>query len=129
MVHLFRGRLYGTGRQNFIFGPWSETTSGKWAKVLQDGQSLEVPRPPSRDAIAIINPENMLLATDKKASMIQGIVTRLVLEKPTQEIIIIVQAENQALTARVSPEKAHEHALYPGQKIQLYYEPEDIIWY
>ena len=127
--HLFRGRLYGTGRQNFIFGPWLEPTPGKWAKVLQDGQSLEVPRPPSDDAIAIINPENMLLTTDKKASMIQGIVTRLVLEKQTQEIIIIVQAANQALTARVSPEKAHEHALYPGQKIQLYYEPEDIIWY
>jgi len=129
VVHLFRGRLYGTGRQNFIFGPWSEPTPGKWAKVLQDGQSLEVPGPPSDDAIAIINPENMLLTTDKKVSMIQGIVTRLVLEKQTQEIIIIVQAANQALTARVSPEKAHEHALYPGQKIQLYYEPEDIIWY
>jgi tungstate transport system ATP-binding protein len=129
VVHLFRGRIFGSGRQNFIFGPWTQPTSGKWAKALQDGQSFEVPRPPSEDAIAIINPENIRLAKDKKACMIQGIVTRLVLEKHTQEIIIIVQTANQAISARVSPENTHEFALYPGQKIQLYYKPEDIIWY
>jgi tungstate transport system ATP-binding protein len=129
VVHLFMGRIFGSGRQNFIFGPWTQPTSGKWAKALQDGQSFEVPRPPSEDAIAIINPENIRLAKDKKACMIQGIVTRLVLEKHTQEIIIIVQTANQAISAMVSPENTHEFALYPGQKIQLYYKPEDIIWY
>ena len=129
VVHLFRGRLFGTGRQNFIFGPWSEPTPGKWVKALQDGQALEVPCPPSEDAIAIINPKNMLPATDKKACMIEGIVTRLVLEKHTQEIIIIVQVANQAITAKLSPENAHSRTLYPGQKIRLSYLPEDITWY
>ena len=129
VVHLFRGRLFGTGRQNFIFGPWSEPTPGKWVKELQDGQVLEVPCPPSEDAIAIINPKNMLPATDKKACMIEGIVTRLVLEKHTQEIIIIVQVANQAITAKLSPENAHSRTLYPGQKIRLSYLPEDITWY
>ena len=129
VVHLFRGRFFGTGRQNFIFGPWSESTPGKWVKKLQDGQTLEVPRPPSKDALAIINPENMRLSPDKKACMIQGIVTRLVLEKHTQEIIIIVQVANQAITARLSPENAQRHTLYPGQKIGLSYLPEDIAWY
>jgi tungstate transport system ATP-binding protein len=129
VVHLFRGRFFGAGRQNFIFGPWSEPTSGKWVKELQDGQALEVPCPPSDDAIAIINPEKMLPATDKKTCSIEGIITRLVLEKHTQEIIIIVQAANQAITARLSPENARGHALYPGQKIRLSYLPEDIIWY
>ena len=129
VVHLFRGRFFGTGRQNFIFGPWSESTPGKWVKKLQDGQTLEVPRPPSKDALAIINPENMRLSPDKKACMIQGIVTRLVLEKHTQEIIIIVQVANQAITARLSPENAQRHTLYPGQKIRLSYLPEDIAWY
>ena len=61
--------------------------------------------------------------------MIEGIVTRLVLEKHTQEIIIIVQAANQAITARLSRENAHGQNLYPGQKIRLCYLPEDITWY
>jgi tungstate transport system ATP-binding protein len=129
VTHLFRGRFFGTGRQNFIFGPWSESTPGKWVKKLQDGQSLRVPCPPSKDAIAIINPENMRLTTDKKACMIQGIVTRLVLEKHTREIIIIVQAANQAVTARLSPQNAHEYALNPGQQIRLSYLLEDVTWY
>lgn len=129
VVHLFRGRFFGSGRQNFIFGPWTEAAPGKWVKSLQDGQSLEVPCPPSKDAIAIIKPENMLLSTNKKACMLQGTVTRLVLEKHTREIIIIVQAANQAITARLSPENAPKHTLYPGQEIRLYYVPEDIIWY
>lgn len=129
VAHLFRGRFFGTGRQNFIFGPWSEPTPGKWVKKLQDGQSLEVPRPPSDDAIAIINPENMRLSQDKKVGTVQGIVTRLVLEKHTREIIIIVQAANQAITARLSPENARRHTLYPGQKIRLSYLLEDVSWY
>ena len=129
VAHLFRGRFFGTGRQNFIFGPWSEPAPGKWVKKLQDGQSLEVPCPPSKDAIAIINPENMRLFTDKKACTIQGTVTRLVLEKHTREIIIIVQAANQAITARLSPENTHRHTPYPGQKIRLSYLPEEITWY
>ncbi len=129
VVHLFRGRLFGTGRQNFIFGPWSELSPGKWVKELQDGQTLAVPCPPSQDAIAIIKPEKMLPATDKNTCTINGTVTRLVLEKHTQEIIIIVQAANQAITARMSHENARSHALYPGQKIRLSYLPEDITWY
>ncbi|MBT8373762.1 MAG: energy-coupling factor ABC transporter ATP-binding protein [Deltaproteobacteria bacterium] len=129
VAHLFRGRFFGTGRQNFIFGPWWEPAPGKWVKKLQDGQSLEVPCPPSKDAIAIINPENMLLSTDKKACTIQGTVTRLVLEKHTREIIIIVQAANQAITARLSPKNAHRYTLHPGQKIRLSYLLEDVTWY
>ena len=129
VVHLFRGRLFGTGRQNFIFGPWSESTTGKWVKDLQDGQSLEVPCPPSEDAIAIINPENILPAEKDNTCSIEGIITRLVLEKHTQDIIIIVQAANQAITAKLSSENKQGHALYPGQKIRLSYTPEDITWY
>ena len=129
VVHLFRGRLFGTGRQNFIFGPWSESTTGKWVKDLQDGQSLEVPCPPSEDAIAIINPQNILPAEKDNTCSIEGIITRLVLEKHTQDIIIIVQAANQAITAKLSSENKQGHALYPGQKIRLSYTPEDITWY
>jgi tungstate transport system ATP-binding protein len=129
VTHLFRGRFFGTGRQNFIFGPWSDSTPGKWVKKLQDGQSFEVPCPPSKDAIAIINPANMRLTTDKRACTIQGTVTRLVLEKHTREIIIIAQAANQAITARLSPENAHRYTLHPGQKVKLSYLLEDVSWY
>jgi len=129
VVHLFRGRLFGAGRQNFIFGPWYESAPGKWVKELQDGQTLAVPCPPTEDAIAIINPENMLPTIDKKACTINGTVTRLVLEKQTREMIIIVQAANQAITAKLPPEDARSHALYPGQEIQLSYTLDHVSWY
>ena len=129
VVHLFRGRFFGTGRQNFIFGPWVEQTSGQWVKTLQDGQSLQVPCPPSEEAIAIVDPEKVLPTADKNGCAVEGIVTRLVLEKPARKIIVIVQAANQAIAAKLSPEKAREYALHPGQKIRLSYSPEDITWY
>jgi len=129
VTHLFRGRFFGTGRQNFIFGPWSEPTPGKWVKELQNGQDLEVPCPPSKDAIAIINPESLMPAEREKTCSIEGIITRLVLEKNTQKIIIIVQVANQAITAKLSSENKQGHTLYPGQKIRLSYTPEDITWY
>ena len=102
VVHLFRGRLLGTGRQTFIFGPWSEPRPGQWVKTLRDGQSLEVPPPPAENSIAIIDPENILLTTRKGACSIQGVVTRLVLKSTPRKL-----SSWPRLRIRLSPPSWH----------------------
>jgi tungstate transport system ATP-binding protein len=129
VVHLFRGRLFGSGRQNFIFGPWRKQPDGVWAKELQDGQCLEVPCPPSEDAVAIINPQNLKLTPSENPCAIRGMITRQVLDKNTRDIVFVVQAGNQALTTRLSTEDLRRHGYYPGQNVQLSYLPEEIVWY
>jgi len=129
VTHLFRGRLFGTGRQNFIFGPWQRQKHGSWAKELQDGQYFVVPDPPSSDAVAIVRPEKLKLMSKDPACAVHGRITRLVLDKSSQDILLVTQVGNQALTSKISPEDPRTKALYPGQNIQLAYHPEDVTWY
>ena len=60
LLHLFKGRITGSGRENLFFGPWRPLEHG-WGKTLADGQQLRVPKPPVGDAIAVL--ERVVLAS------------------------------------------------------------------
>jgi tungstate transport system ATP-binding protein len=130
--HLFRGRVFGSGRENFIFGPWQKQNDNRWVKSLLDGQLFVVSKPDTDDGIAIIDPENMLIAA--KASRptectIRGVVTRLVLERGNNHIIAVIQVSNQTFTAKLSRDQARDLNLYPGMNIRLTYDTGDVHWY
>ncbi len=129
VVHLFRGRLFGSGRQNFIFGPWQQQPSGTWAKELQDGQILSVPNPPSENAVAILNPQHIDLLASENACNLSGLITRQLYDKDSRDILLVVQVGNQALTTRISGDSIHKYGYYPGQTVKLSYQPEKITWY
>ncbi len=129
VVHLFRGRLFGSGRQNFIFGPWQQQPNGTWGKELHDGQLLRVPSPPSEDAVAILDPLNLDLIASENACNLSGMITRQLYDKDSQDILLVVQVGNQAMTTRLSGDSIHKKGHYPGQTIKLSYRPEDISWY
>jgi tungstate transport system ATP-binding protein len=129
VVHLFRGRLFGSGRQNFIFGPWQQQPNGAWARELYDGQLLVVTKPPSDNAVAILDPQHLELTTSQKACTLSGMITRQLYDKDSQDILLVVQVANQAVTTRLSGDSIHKNGYYPGQTVKLYYQPEDITWY
>ena len=129
VVHLFRGRLFGSGRQNFIFGPWQQQPDGTWAKELHDGQLLSVPNPPSEDAVAILDPQHLALAPSENACNLSGMITRQLYDKDSQDILLVVQVDNQAVTTRLSGDSIQKNGYFPGQTVALSYQPEDITWY
>ena len=129
VVHLFRGRLFGSGRQNFIFGPWQQQSNGSWAKELHDGQLLLVPEPPNEDAVAILDPQHFNLDETENTCNLSGMITRQLYDQDSQDILLVVQIGNQALTTRLSGDRIHKNGYYPGQTVKLYYHPEDITWY
>ena len=129
VVHLFRGRLFGSGRQNFIFGPWQQQANGTWAKELHDGQCVLVARPPSEDAVAILDPHHLELVASEKSCSLSGMITRQLYDKDSQDILLVVQVANQAITTRLSGDNIRTNGFYPGQTVKLFYQPEDINWY
>ena len=129
VVHLFRGRLFGSGRQNFIFGPWQQQPNGTWAKELQDGQLLLVPNPPSENAVAILDPQHLDMLTSEKTCILKGMITRQMYDKDSQDILLVVQVSNQAITTRLSGDTIHTNGFYPGQTVKLFYQPDNITWY
>ena len=133
VMHLFKGRLFGTGKENVLFGPWRPHKGGLWEKKLSNGQYIRVSNPPQPDAVAMVDPTSIASASDKKpadagTSMLEGIVSRLTLEKASTEIVVTILIGNLPFTLKLPREKIQQENLYPGQKVKVYYNPHSVKW-
>ena len=131
--HLFKGRLFGSGRENVIFGPWRPHNDSLWEKKLPDGQRLRVSEPPQPDAMALIEPTSITRATDTKpddsgVNVLEGIVSRLTLEKTRAEIVATILIGNLPFTLKLSRQKIQQENLYPGRRVKLHYSPNSVKW-
>ena len=133
VMHMFKGRLFGTGKENIVFGPWSRLGDGLWEKKLPDGQSIRLYGSPRPDAVAVLAPSDLTngpdsLSADSGAHSLDGIVSRLTLEKNSTDILATILVGNLPLTLKISPQKIKQKNLYPGQKVTLNYEPNSVKW-
>jgi tungstate transport system ATP-binding protein len=131
ILHIFKGRIFGTGRETIIFGPWQELESGKWGKHLSDKQQLQVPVPPNPDAAAIIG----VLSAFEDASavggddiVLRGIVSRLSLERNTGQVFATINVGNQPFTVGLTPQQTKKRTLFPGKTISIRYRLDQIKW-
>ena len=131
--HLFKGRLFGTGKENVIFGPWHQGKCNLWEKRLPDGQRIRVSEPPEPDAVAIVELTSIAGASGTKlaeadANILQGMVSRLALEKTSAKIVATILIGTLPFTLNLSRQQIQQEDLYPGQKVRLNYNPYSIKW-
>ena len=131
ILHLFKGRIFGTGRETIIFGPWQELGAGKWGKILSDKQQLCVPAPPDLEAAAVID---VLAATEDSSIVagedivLRGMVSRLSLERKTGQLFATILVGDLPFTVRLTPQQNQAHAIFPGQTISIRYRFDQIKW-
>ena len=131
VLHLFKGKILGKGRETVIFGPWHELESGHWGKVLPDAQLLRVPAPPDPEAPALIN----LLPTGTEPvgetdamNVIRGTVSRLSLEKKTGHVFATVLVGGHPFTMRMTTNQREQQNIYPGDTIAVHYRIDRVTW-
>ena len=131
VLHLFRGKIFGKGRETVIFGPWHELSAGQWGKVLPDAQLLRVPPPPNPDAPALID----LLPAGKEytgetddLNVLKGTVSRLSLEKKTGHVFATVLVGGHPFTLRMARDQKERQSIYPGDTIQVHYRIDHVTW-
>jgi tungstate transport system ATP-binding protein len=134
VVHLVRGRLMGTGRENIIFGPWQPGGDGLWWKVLSDGQRIVVHQPPEILSAAVIDqatvtPVDQLVVDGDHRVRLSGLITRLALEKASGDIIGSVLVANLPFTTSLTEKEVHELELYPGRRVHLLYDLNSVRWF
>ena len=129
--HIFKGKIFGTGRETIIFGPWQEAAPGKWVKILSDGQQMMVPTPPDQEAAAVIEVlsagEDKSTATDENI-VLRGTVSRLSLERKTGQLFATILVGDLPFTVRVSLQQGQAHTVFPGQTIFIRYRLAQIKW-
>ena len=133
VMHLFRGRLIGAGEENVIFGPWHSHKDSLWERKLPDGQRICLPGAPGPDAVALIEPTSITPLTETKrdasgANILEGIVSRLTLEKMSAEIVATILIGNLPFTVKLSTQKIRQENLYPGQSVTLHYSNNSVKW-
>jgi tungstate transport system ATP-binding protein len=131
VLHLFKGRVFGIGHENIVFGPWSEITPGVWGKSFTDHQHLITPRPPNKDMAAIIQRISISTSGEPKdddKQVLRGTVTRLNLAKHTGQLIATILVGDQAFTVQQDLEPAKKQDLFPGRTIYMRYKPSEIKW-
>ncbi len=132
--HLFRGHFFGTGNESILFGPWHPQNDGFWMKPLHDGQCIVVSKPPKKDAVAVITSDHISVDLPgnnnglSRGASLDGIVSRLVLEKCTRQIIAAILVGNIPINTRFSQARVQELNLCPGQEVKLYYDPNSVKW-
>ncbi len=133
VMHLFRGRLIGAGEENVIFGPWHPHKDSLWERKLPDGQRICLRGAPGPDAVALIEPTSITSVSDKKPddsgeNSLEGIVSRLTLEKTSAKIVATILIANLPVAVKLSIQKIRQENLYPGQRVKLYYSPTFVKW-
>ncbi|MGD9877955.1 energy-coupling factor ABC transporter ATP-binding protein [Desulfococcus sp.] len=131
MVHLFKGRISGSGRETLLFGPWQSLGSGKWGKILPDDRRVPVPEPPSPEAVAVIEAMPLDEADPGPGDAdiaLAGIVSRLSLEKKTGEVVATVLVGDLPFTVRITPGRYDTGAIFPGNTLHIQYRIDQIRW-
>ncbi len=135
VLQMFKGKIVGNGMENIIFGPWKQVQSGLYReKLLEDGQIIKVPEPPSSDSAAVIPQSFITLSSHEPAlkqdeHALKGVIAQLSLEPAIKAIMVSIRTGNQTFTLRISQEKAREAALFPGQSVYIAYPLSSVIWH
>ena len=131
ILHLFKGRIFRTGRETIIFGPWQDFGTGKWGKILSDRQQLFVTAPPEQEAAAVID---VLAVSDNGSTnageeiVLSGTVSRLSLERKTGQLFATILAGDIPFTVGLSFQQGKEHTIFPGKTVFIRYRLDQIKW-
>ena len=131
ILHLFKGRIFGTGRETIIFGPWQKLGTGKGGKILSDKQQLCVPAPPDQEAAAVIDVLSVSADGSTVADediVLRGIVSRLSLERKTGQLFATILVGDFPFTVKLTPQQNKEHTVFPGKTIYICYRLDQIKW-
>ena len=131
ILHLFKGKIFGTGRETIVFGPWQESNKGRWVKRLSDNQEIKVPEPPDKNAVAIIDVFSFKKDNAEKSPndiSLRGTVTQLSLDKNTGQVFTTIIVGNHPFTVGLTHQQIQAEAIFPGKTILIQYSIDHIKW-
>jgi len=131
ILHFFRGKIFGTGRETIVFGPWQKSETGTWTKQLSDDQKIRVPEPPHGDAVAIIDALSVKEDHSQKNPhdvSLQGTVSQLSLDKNTNQVFATVIVGNHPFTLGLAYQQVQAGSILPGKTISVQYNLNLVKW-
>ncbi len=136
VLHLFRGRMMGNGKQTLVFGPWVRTSEGNVQKHFPAGQVFEAHGDPSdlRGAVAAIEANHMRLYLDQGEStagqlLLKGVLLRLHYEQSKRMISAAILVESMVFNVYLPQVEAAASQFRPGREVWVGYDPTSVAWF
>jgi tungstate transport system ATP-binding protein len=130
--HLYNGKIFGSGLETLLFGPWVPESESVWKKELGNGRKIFATPPPSPEASAVLISEKIFLSNLRQGTdhdnCLEAVVSRMEFQKSQDGIVATVVAGNVPFTATVSREKISRLGLYPGKKVFVAFNSADLKW-
>ena len=131
ILHMFRGKVFGSGRENIIFGPWRKFEDGAWGKMLADNQQIRVPEPPDKGSAAIIDAFSVSEDESNRGHdniCLSGTVLHLSLDKGTGHVFVTLAVGIHTFTISMTDQQIQAQGIYPGKSLRVHYRPDRIKW-
>ncbi len=133
-LHFFRGHILDSKMGNIVFGPWKHIEDNQWGKTLKGGQCIILSSPPNTNSVAMIKPFFIEASVEDnqanlKRKTLHGIISRMILEQSTGEVIVTVPVGNYPFTLKLTRKQVQDMGLYPGGNVALGYDPNAVKWY
>jgi tungstate transport system ATP-binding protein len=136
LLHLFRGRILGNGKQTLIFGPWKENGKDVLLKTLTAEQMFEAhgAPPDTQAAVAAIEAKQMdLHATSahipSNRHCLKGLLLRLSYEQSIGRTSAAVLVGGVVFNVYLGKSQAAASQFSPGQDVWVGYDPGAVKWY
>jgi tungstate transport system ATP-binding protein len=129
-----KGNIFFTGIENILTGPFEHNDDKTLVKKIGDGQQIIVSKPSSQKmCTAIIRKKNIYLDLEKQPeqrmlNQLSGHINSMLLEKKKGYIMATVSIHDLSFVLRLIPDQISSLNLYPGKKVFLKFQSNDVEW-
>jgi len=132
LVYLFNGRIYDSGLENILFGPWEKLADNRFGKRLANNQMLIVSAPPHPEKTCIINPKAIILSDGNKdtgaENRLRGQILSVFKENHSETIRALVACAGLSFTVNLATARLAREKWFPGHEVTLEFAAEDVLW-
>lgn len=132
-IAIFKGTVFSTGMENIITGPFEKPDGTTAVKSLGDGQRITLKAPDQDLHTAVIRKKHISIEPDKhpgndRDNQLSGHIVSMLLEKKSGHIMTAVSIHDLSFTLRLVPDQISRLGLFPGKKVILRFNPDNVEW-
>ena len=134
ILRMYEGCIVGSGTDNLINGPWNRDRDGLWKRILSDGQKICATNPPNENAIAILNPSNIMISKEhpegiSAQNILKGIISHITSDRESGKVSIEINVSDMPLTCSVTRHAAETLHLLPGKDVWAVFKASSLYWH
>lgn len=132
-VSIRNGKLFSTGIENIITGPFEPKDGHMVIKRLDREQNLRLKAPEPGRSTAVIKKEKTYIngnfKTDRPGmNHVGGRIISMHLETRQNLIMVNIRIGTLSFDLSLSPDQISKENLYPGKEVTIRFHPDDVEW-